>query len=78
MISGTVPMFPVGVGERSLAIESRMEVRKRKIPVIPDRMLRSDLPAGKAVLYAVRFGRRGRCGAGLHPGIRDARSWSDE
>ena len=38
MISGTVPMFPVGVGERSLAIESRMEVRKRKIPVIPDRM----------------------------------------
>ena len=29
-------------------------------------------------LYAVRFGRQDRCEAGLHPGIRDARSWSDE
>ena len=71
-------MFPVGVGERSLAIEFRMEVRKRKIPMIRIVCLRSDLPAGKAVLYAVRFGRQGRCEAGLHPGIRDARSWSDE
>ena len=55
-------MFPVGVGERSLAIESRMEVRKRKIPVIPDRMPAVGF-AGGASMPCVSVG-----GVGAGPG----------